>query len=158
MSEEHDDSARLRELMLYVAGACRQRPSFDAPALAGVLYRCDFAAYDRLGRSITGRSYVKDRRGPVPAGFDEALDALGEDGRAVADVSLFTAPEIALVDEVIGRLDASVGPDWSYGAGWKAVEYGEEIPYCFAGVSDDDLSDADLERVREIAAPSVRSA
>ena len=144
--------------MLYVAGACRQRPSFDAPALAGALYRCDFAAYDRLGRSITGRSYVKDRRGPRPAGFDEALDALGEDGRAVADVSLFTASEIALVDEVIGRLAAGAGPDWSYGAGWNAVAFGEEIPYCFAGVSDDDLSAADLERVREIAAPSVRSA
>lgn len=158
MSEEHDDSARLRELMLYVVAACRQRPSFDAPALAGALYRCDFAAYDRLGRSITGSSYVKHQRGPVPAGFDEALDALGEDGRAVAAVSMFTASEIALVDEVIGQLAAGAGSEWSYGAGWNAVRYGEEIPYCFAGVSDADLSDADLERVREIAAPSVRSA
>ena len=158
MSEEHDDSARLRELMLYVVGAYRQRPSFDAPVLAGMLYLCDFAAYDRLGRSITGSSYVKDRRGPVPAGFDEALDALGEDGRAVADVSMFTAPEIALVDEVIGRLDASAGSEWSYGAGWNAVAFGEEIPYCFAGVSDDALSDADLERAREIAAQVVSSA
>ena len=144
--------------MLYVAGACRERPSFDAPALAGALYLCDFAAYDRLGCSITGSSYVKEQRGPVPIGFDEAFGALVGDGRAVADVSVFTAPEIGSVDEVIGRLDASVAPDWSYGAGWNAVAYGEEIPYCFAGVSDDDLSDADLERAREIAAPSVRSA
>ena len=158
MSGEHDDSARLRELMLYVAGACRERPSFDAPALAGALYLCDFAAYDRLGCSITGSSYVKERRGPVPAGFDEALDALGEDGRAVADVSMFTAPEIGIVDEVIGRLDASADSEGAYGAGWNAVAFGEEIPYCFVGVSDDELSDADLERVREIAAPSVRSA
>ena len=143
--------------MLYVAGACRERPSFDAPALATALYLCDFAAYDRLGRSITGSSYVKEQRGPVPNGFDEALDALGE-GRTVADVSTFTAPEIALVDEVIGRLDASAGSDWSYGAGWNAVAFGEEIPYCFAGVSDDDLSAADLERAREIAAQVVPAA
>ena len=154
----HGDSARLRGLMLYVAGACRERPSFDAPALAGALYLCDFAAYDRLGCSITGSSYVKEQRGPVPNGFDEAFDALVGDGRAVADVSLFTAPEIALVDEVIGRLDASAAPDWSYGAGWSAVAFGEEIPYCFAGVSDDDLSDADLERAREIAAQVVPAA
>lgn len=154
----HGDSARLRELMLYVAGACRERPSFDAPALAGALYLCDFAAYDRLGCSITGSSYVKEQRGPVPAGFNEAFDALAGDGRAVADVSVFTASEIALVDEVVGQLAAGAGSDWSYGAGWKAVAFGEEIPYCFAGVSDGDFSAADLERAREIAAPSVRSA
>ena len=164
MSGEHGDPARLRELMLYVAGVCRQRPSFDAPALAGALYLCDFAAYDRLGRSITGSSYVKHRRGPVPAGFDEALNALVEAGcvavgigecvvpAVAADNSMFTAPEIGIVEEVLGQLDASAGSEWSYGAGWSAVAFGEEIPYCFAGVSDDDLSDADLERAREIAA------
>lgn len=156
MSVEHGDPARLRELMLYVARACRQRPSFDAPALAGALYLCDFAAYDRLGRSITGSAYVKGPHGPVPAGFDEAFDVLGEAGRA--DVSLFTASELGLVDEVIGRLDASAASDWAYGAGWNAVAFGEEIPYCFAGVSDDELSTADLERAREIAAQSVSSA
>ena len=154
MSGEHGDPARLRELMLYVAGACRR--SFDAPALAGALYLCDFAAYDRLGRSITGSAYVKGPHGPVPAGFVEAFDALVEVGRA--DVSLFTASELGLVDEVVGRLSASAGTDWAYGAGWNAVGYGEEIPYCFAGVSDDALSDADLERAREIAAHGVHSA
>ena len=156
--------------MLYVAGAC---PSFGGNALAGALYLSDFAAYDRLGRSITGRSYVKHRRGPVPVGFDEAFEALVGEGRAIveggrdqgrlvpvasADVSMFTAPEIALVDEVVGRLAADTGSDWSYGAGWNAVAYGEEIPYCFAGVSDDELSTADLERAREIAAHGVPSA
>ena len=164
---------RLRELMLYVVTACRQRPSFDAPALAGALYLCDFAAYDRLGRSITGCAYVKGPHGPVPVGLDEAFDALLEAGRVDVetgsdgarlvpatdiDVSMFTAPEISLVDEVIGRLSASAGSDWAYGAGWNAVGYGEEIPYCFAGVSDDELSTADLERVREIAAHGVHSA
>lgn len=156
--------------MLYVAGAYRHRLSFDVPELAGALYRCDFAAYDQLGHSITGSSYVKDRRGPVPAGFDEALDALVEARRvavgigsavipgADADDSLFTASEIGIVKEVLGWLDASADSEWSYGAGWNAVAYGEEIPYCFAGVSDDDLSDADLERVREIAAQGVSSA
>ena len=141
--------------MLYVAGAC---PSFGGNALAGALYLSDFAAYDRLGRSITGSVYVKDRRGPVPAGFDEAFEALVGEGRAVADVSMFTAPEIALVDEVVGQLAIGADSDWSYGAGWNAVAYGEEIPYCFAGVSGDDLSDADLERAREIAAHGVPSA
>ena len=170
MPEEHGDSARLRELMLYVAGAYRQGLSFDVPALAGALYLIDFAAYDRLGRSITGSSYVKHRRGPVPAGFDEALNALVEAGRVAvgigecvvpatsATVRLLTDAEIGIVDEVLGWLDGSAGSEWSYGAGWNAVGYGEEIPYCFAGVSDDDLSGADLERAREIAAPSARSA
>ena len=159
--------------MLYVAGACRQRPSFDAPALAGALYLCDFAAYDRLGRSITGCAYVKGPHGPVPVGLDEAFDALLEAGRVDVetgsdgarlvpatdvDVSMFTAPEISLVDEVVGRLSASAGSEWSYGAGWNAVAFGEEIPYCFAGVSDDELSAADLERAREIAAQGVSSA
>ena len=144
--------------MLYVVAAYRHRLSFDAPALATVLYLCDFAAHDRLGRSITGSSYVKHRRGPVPAGFDEAFAALVGDGRAVADDSMFTASEIALVDEVVGQLAAGADSEWSYGAGWNAVAFGEEIPYYFAGVSDDDLSDADLERAREIAAPSARSA
>lgn len=162
--------------MLYVAWACRQRLSFDVPALAGALYLSDFAAYDRLGRSITGSAYVKHRRGPVPAGFDEALDALVEAGCVAvgigecvvpatsATVRLLTDAEIGIVDEVLGWLDgsgwldASAAPDWSYGAGWKAVRYGEEIPYCFAGVSEDELSDADLERAREIAAQGVSSA
>ena len=151
MSGEHGDPARLCGLVLYIVTACRQRPSFDANALAGALYLCDFAAYDRLGRSITGSAYVKGPHGPVPAGFDEAFDApLVEAGRA--DVSLFTASELGLVDEIIGRLSASAGSDWSYGAGWNAVGYGEEIPYCFAGVSDDELSAADIKRAREIAA------
>ncbi len=169
MSGERRDPARLRDLMLYVAGACLQRPSFGGDALATALYLSDFGAYDRLGRSITGSSYVKGPRGPVPAGFDEAFDALVEEGRAVveserdraclvpvsgADVSMFTVPELRLVDEVIGQLGA--GSEWSYGAGWNAVEYGEEIPYCFAGVSDDELSAADIARAREIAAHGVR--
>lgn len=170
MSGEHGDPARLRELMLYVVAAYRQRLSFNVHELAKVLYLCDFAAYDRLGRSITGSSYVKHRRGPRPAGFDEALDALVEAGRVAvgigsdvvpatdADVRLFTASELGLVDEVIGRLSTSAGSDWSYGAGWNAVGYGEEIPYCFAGVSDDELNDTDLERAREIAAHGIHSA
>lgn len=165
---------RLRELMLYVAGAYHQRSSFDAPALATALYLCDFAAYDRLGRSITGSSYVKGPHGPAPVRFTEVFGALVEAGRVAVEIgpdgvcvvpaasagsdSLFTASEIALVDEVVGQLADDAGSEWSYGAGWKAVAYGEEIPYYFAGVSDDDLSDADLERVREIAAQVVSSA
>jgi len=112
---------RLQELILYIA----QRMEKDNHVgqgrikLAKLLWRCDFAAYWKLGEPITGTEYHADKLGPAPAGELTATLDLQAAGafewvnewddqqlpRAKRDPNLdvFTAEQIALVDDQLER-------------------------------------------------------
>src|SRR2546425_2356963 len=129
-----------------------------------LLYRADFEAYRRLGRSITGETYEKQEWGPVARDLPIVLDELGAAGRlrwqliprgphtrkvpsmvseadAAPDLSTFAEGEREVIEDTLRELATYGGKsasDWSHeeSPGWQTVpEYGMEIDYGSAVIS-----------------------
>lgn len=144
---------KFQELMLYVARKSRSDKKFGRTKLNKILFRSDFAAFRKLAKSITGEKYIRLRFGPVASNLTDQAKKLIDKGHAgwesisykgrtqhrlVAlrdpDLSVFTAEEIALVDESLEILRPYSGvevsdlshefPGWIF-----ARTDGEEIPY-----------------------------
>lgn len=77
------DSRKFRDLMLYLAHLSAGDRFFGATKLCKLLYYCDFMYFWRYKTPITGASYTKHPRGPVPTQFFAERDALGTDEEAV---------------------------------------------------------------------------
>lgn len=149
---------KLTELVLYVAKQTMGDRAAGATKLNKYLYFADFSAVRRLGRPITGADYQRLRFGPAPrrlapvrdrlvrtgaARLDERVDALGFRHHELIPLreprtDLFTAEELALVDEIIEVLrerSATEVSELSHReAGWQLVGDGDSIPYELAFV------------------------
>jgi hypothetical protein len=183
MQIEYDEQ-RLKELMLYVAEKLADDAQFGSIKLNKVLFYSDFLAYGQFGRPITGATYRRLARGPAPRVLPEIRAQLIEDREAVeapgtrfghqrsrlvplrsADLSIFSALEIALVDTVIEdfrQKNAYQVSEYSHKeAAWQLAPTGEDIPYSAVFLSSQKPSLSDMERGQEIAkehgwlAPSV---
>jgi hypothetical protein len=120
---------------------CDDDPYFGATKLNKALFYSDFEAYRRLGAAITGAEYRALPHGPAPKQLlpsrrqmeqtdrSIAVQTKGNQKRVVAlrdpNLQIFTASEIAVVDEVIEQLaylDTQTVEDRSHGfLGWKAA-------------------------------------
>jgi hypothetical protein len=153
MSPSGFNARKLEELILYVALKSEGSPTYGRTKLVKLLFFSDFAAFKRLGHSITGSTYRKLEYGPCPAEFPAAVRNLEGSRRAVdreeskvgpftqrrlialrdPDLSVFTAEEIAIVDEMIDRFrDHGAGDVSSLShefAGWRLADAGDDIPY-----------------------------
>lgn len=141
---ERFDARRFEELILLVARRCERDSTFGATKLNKLLFFADFAAYRKLGRSLTGADYQKLEHGPAPKQLLPTREALLERGdlfpitrdyfgkeqkRLIAgrepDVSGFSGEEIALVGEIIDSLrdlDAAAVTQLSHAfIRWRAV-------------------------------------
>ncbi len=170
---ERFDARRFEELILLVARRCERDSTFGATKLNKLLFFADFAAYRKLGRSLTGADYQKLEHGPAPKQLLPTREALLERGdlfpitrdyfgkeqkRLIAgrepDVSGFSGEEIALVDEIIDSLrdlDAAAVTQLSHTfIGWRAVEYGDVIPYETAKVQPELLTEDDRNATRTL--------
>lgn len=129
MSQSHE---KLAELILYIANR-RTDEKLDPGRLGRTLYYADFLFYARHGRSITGERYVRMQDGPAP---EALLDARARMANRQADLSAFSAEEIATVDYVLGEMEGQSAGELSrrFG-GWRLAEDGEEIPYPTAFIS-----------------------
>ncbi len=168
------DEAKLKELILYVCQKCADDPKFGSVKLNKHLFFSDFFAYANLGTGITNVEYQKLKAGPAPKrllpirnemiasgelGLQEVRIAPGfTQKRPVAlrnpDLSLFTADEIALVDEVLSVFhedNAKQISDASHMIGWKAAKEGEIIPYSTIFISNSPLTENEQQRGLEIA-------
>ncbi|MCA9709242.1 MAG: SocA family protein [Myxococcales bacterium] len=151
-SHRDDAEERLAELVLYIASKSEYDPRFGAVKLNKALFFVDFLAYTRLGRPVTGVIYRRLQHGPVPRVLPRVRDALVVAGRAVektthyhgfeqrrligldeANLDIFTAREIALVDEVLDIIQHKTAKELSELThefrGWELAEHGEDIPY-----------------------------
>ena len=170
-----ENEKKFKELLLYVSQKCAHDRTFGATKLNKILFYADFLAYANLGEPITCFDYQKLPFGPAPRRLIPVQTQMIEAGelalqpvhlwsgnvqkRAVnlrsPDLSVFTAQEIALVDEVIEALEnarAEAVSELSHRlVGWKVVEEGESIPYSTIFLSDEPLSEAETERGRELA-------
>lgn len=170
-----DPEHKLQELMLYVADKSLADPSFGVIKLNKILAFSDFQAYALLGHAVTGVPYQKLEHGPaprpLPALVRELIDAgdaqllpvgrgLHTQQRLVAlrrpNLSLFSGPEIAVVDDVLDLLRGDTATavslrshEWD---GWRAARIGDDIPYSTAFWSQHDLTSDDIERARQLAA------
>ena len=51
---------KLKELILLICKECADDPSFDEDKLKLLLFLCDFQAYGKLGKAITGAEYIRE--------------------------------------------------------------------------------------------------
>jgi hypothetical protein len=96
---------------------------FPSADLGMVLWLADSTAYLELGCSISGKVYVKQADGPMPAPMADVV----VDGHARAKAS-FSSAERAIVDRVL-----ALAPDsrrsLALSAAWRAAAVGDPIPY-----------------------------
>lgn len=159
--------------MLYVAQRSQFDPNFGSTKLNKILFYADFCAFARKGKPITGAEYVKREFGPTPRRLLPVREQLEEQKSAVVqnasvlgkeqqrlvalrppDLSSFTADDIALVDEVIEYLrdkNAKEVSELSHNRIWRVARMGEAIPYEAVFVSDDNPTEADIEKGKELA-------
>jgi hypothetical protein len=170
-----ENEKKFKELLLYVSQKCANDPTFGATKLNKILFYADFLAYANLGEPITCFDYQKLRWGPAPRRLIPVQTEMIERGELVLqplhmlggriqkrtinlrspDLSVFTAEEIALVDEVIEALagaGAQAVSDLSHRlVGWKVVQEGESIPYNTIFLSDEPLTDPEVARGKDLA-------
>lgn len=133
------EEEKFRELLIYITDQCENHTLFGSVKLNKVLFYSDFLAYKTLGKPITGAEYLALERGPGPKALvpiredmirkrDIAPDNRMFQHRLIplrdANLKLFTAQEIALVDRVINLLkneNAETVSELSHlFLGWKA--------------------------------------
>src|SRR5215212_819612 len=73
--------------------------------------------------------------------------------RRDADLTLFSGPEVALVDGIIEALSGATGSqlrDMSHGKAWQAVGMHQVIPYESIFLSDEPYTEEDIARAHEL--------
>ena len=170
-----EDDQRFKELVLYICERSANDPKFGATKLNKTLYFGDFLAYAERGAPITGFEYQKLPNGPAPRRMLPIRDEMVKDGTLAiqpvrlvsgrvqerpvnlrsAQLNLFTPEQIALVDAIIEALRDATAEEVSELShrmvGWKVVAQNETIPYETIFVSDEPLTEADIERGKELA-------
>lgn len=164
---------RFRELIIYVSRKCEQDPHFGAVKLNKILYHSDFRAFERFGVPLTGVRYFRLKAGPAPRALLPVRRELQSEGairleivdrgydqhRTVAlrepVIEHFTRDELDIVDGVIRELwdqTATQVSDASHDIRWRTLNNRDDLPYEFAFLSNDPISDGEIERTEELAA------
>lgn len=162
------DERKFTELVLHVAACLQHDGAGGATKLNKVLFFAEFAHVRRTGHPITGAVYQKLEHGPAARRLKPVRDVLIAKGEASlvaedflgyqqqrlvplreADLSVFSAEELAtiagVVDDLRG-LNARQVSDLSHEeAGWRLVDFGDDIPY-----------EAALVGARQVATPTSR--
>lgn len=140
---------RLGALLHYIIAAVPP-DLLGAVKLNKVAWFADRDAFIRMGRTISGREYIKLERGPVPSGVEVELDHLKRSGAIVerrvnvvdysrrefeaaapADASAFSADERSIIDDVISFVrdkSAAEISEISHDEVWAEHDLGETIP------------------------------
>lgn len=153
------DRRKFRELLIHVAAESEDDIRFGVTKLNTILYCSDFKAFAILGCAITGATYRKRDRGPVPEELPDVLREMEAEGeikrverrdlnlllKRVAplrapDLSVFSERELEIADRVIlelRTLDATQSRLLSHlMVSWRIALYDEVIPYYSAYISD----------------------
>jgi len=165
---------KLSELILYVSQRYADDPTYGQVKLNKAIFFPDFAAYGVRGETITGAQFQHNAEGPTVVRMIPVQQGLIEEGALAIqklnsygytqlkpvnlrapNLSLFTAEEIALVDDWIERLrpmNARQVSDYSHKtAAWKLTRQGELIPPCMVYIAGSEPSAYDIKRGQEIA-------
>lgn len=167
-----EDVGRFKELILYISQKCATDPKFDTIKLNKLMCFSDFLFYAFYGSPITGFEYEKLQLGPAPRRMPEMKKAMKDAGelglqdlplkpwrRTVnlrqPNLEVFTAQQVALVDQIIEAFKESDGDHLSLISHkmpcWIMPRLGETIPYEMVFLSDEEPTTADIERGRIVA-------
>ena len=147
---------RFKTLVHYICYHVKDPTRLGKTKLHKILYYVDNWAYLKLGRPVTGETYVKRQYGPVAAHLDEVLRELEQEGKVIVyeaeipyggqpyqqfqfiaknqpDISGFKPEEIDLVRDFIDLVcyehTARSISELSHNLVWKSAKMGEELPY-----------------------------
>jgi hypothetical protein len=160
---------KLEEAIHYVCSTCTAADRLGAVKLNKILFYSDMLHYASTGVSITGATYVKRQRGPVPKQVLPAIENLVRAGRlnyqnvsvfdmirrqfdAFGDtnISVFAPDEIDRLNMMIRFVcdrTAEEVSNLTHTIVWDAAEVGEELPYeTFLVSYVDELTEERLER------------
>ena len=165
---------RFRELIVYISKQSANDPHFGATKLNKILYHSDFRAFERFGVPLTGVAYFRLKEGPAPRALLPFRGELEREGaiqvvverapgglpqhRTVAlrepVLEHFTKDELAIVDEVIRDLwsqTATEVSNASHDIRWRTLQHRDGLPYEFAFLSDEPVTEKEVDRTRELA-------
>ena len=169
------DEAKFRALILYVAQALADDPSFGAIKLNKVLFEAEFAHMRATGTPITGVVFQRLPQGPAPRRLLPVQDQLIRSGdahleevtylgyqqkRLVADQVVdpriyFDDDELVSITQAIELLRPMNATEASHRShdeiGWQIVDEGETIPYETAFLRKPVVTETTRRRIRELA-------
>lgn len=168
--------SKFLELILYVAAKSQNDPDFGKTRLYKALFYAEWNHYIATGRTITGHDYIKGPYGPMPHRGEETLNALeaqrllaiqrqSRDGYPQqkpialrdANLDLFTAQEIAIVDQVIEEQHGMTATGISHRSheeilAWRVTGDSERLPFETSWVVDRPLTPQAIEHGYRLAA------
>lgn len=171
---QEPDTAKLKELVIFIASRSDADAHFGKTKLNKILFYSDFMHYARHGKSITGFAYLRMPYGPCPENFPSVLDEMAKDEtlriaerrhftqmqqRPVAlreaNLDALSGSEIAAIQEVIDALRnesaVSVSELSHEFIGWKLATPFERIPYSVATIQQQiELSTEDAKYADEL--------
>ena len=143
---------KFKNLILYILEKCAGKPNVGETVLNKLLYFSDFNYYELYEEHLSGATYRKFTKGPVPKEINDILKEMVDEGKLQAfnvkyfgysqkryfpliasDKRVFNGAEIEVIDMVIDRLSnmsASEISDYSHGdMPWKASTDRQVIDY-----------------------------
>jgi hypothetical protein len=174
------DEQKFAEMLLYVAGKLLDDPAGGAVKLNKALHFSELVHMRLHGRPITGADYQKLPQGPAPRRLLPVRQRLVENGEAEleastyfgrvqyrlaprreADLSLFNAEEIAVIDEVVSDLKGKSAREVSEMShremGWFLADEGETIEWEMAYLKPAVLTSEVRQTARGLAAERSNS-
>lgn len=150
MPQEH--VKKFKEVLLYILNRVGSKPHVGETVIYKLLYFIDFDYYERYEEQLIGATYIKNHYGPTPVAFKKIVDQMiAEEAiekvkstyfsfpqtkylpRRIPDVSILSAREVMLIDEVLCRLsdkNATEISAWSHqDVPWQITEDGKSIEY-----------------------------
>jgi hypothetical protein len=167
------NDTKFKELLLHIAERSVDDPRFGKTKLNKILFYADFLAYQSFGQPITGATYQRRPKGPVPKEIAKARQELFSSGDAMpvykeymgytqerifpkrpADMNVFTDVEMQVIDAVIKAMwdrNATTSSNLSHmEPGWRLADEREDIPYPSVFIGTRELTSADIKRGQEL--------
>jgi hypothetical protein len=163
---------RLWNLILYISKLSARDPTYGKTKLAAILYFSDFTSFERYGEPVTGAKYIKLEKGPIPDMWSDLLKEMETSGAILiqtepyydytqqrivacreAELTQFSGRDIALVHDIMRRvasMSASEISEVSHDIKWKSAKLNEPIPYEASLLSDEPITQEDIDHVQKL--------
>ena len=146
------DLEKFKAMIHYIISKCESNRNLGRVVLYKLLYFSDFDYYEKYEMPISGETYIRKPKGPVPSHFFTAINELinegkiNENSQIVIDYSkydysslkspnihLFSKNEIDVIDDTINKLAHLYSDEISkYSHGdipWRLANDGEALNY-----------------------------
>jgi transcriptional regulator with XRE-family HTH domain len=143
---------KFKEVLLYILSKVGAKPNVGETVIYKLLYFIDFNFYEKYEEQIIGATYIKNQYGPTPVEFQAIIKEMisAKELECVqstffnrsqkkylphreSDLSLFTAEELQLIDDVLNKLSNMTAvsiSEYSHGdVPWITTSNGEKIDY-----------------------------